>query len=246
MPPELLEEIIRFLPAGAQANLARVARQLVEPCQEELYRTLDVLDSKVLEGWLCNGHEKRARLLEYTQSLFCRAGPKINETNTGVNVATFLEDHLPKFPNLLRLTVCNGVISPDRFRTPLTFHKLTVLTLKKCSMSFRDLVTLLNQLPELIQLTLHKINIIVDEEKRVTQLHYYPTALSMTESGNGVLRELSDLPIPYKELTLDIFQDGITAPAQKFITYSVGSLVRLDLGNTLLYGMCHNDLPGNR
>lgn len=241
MPPELMDNIAQYLSASDLKNLALVQKAMLPFCQGKVHRHLDLTTMRDLRLWLDNGLTQYRQILSHVRTLSCKAKtpPDYYEKDAG-NVEKFLKDHLPRFPRLTHLTLYEGPISLGPFSFARTLH---VLDLRRCSMSFHGLVTLLNQFHHLVQLTLNEVVDTVDgKPERTPQLSHSPKNLSISHvSPRGeVVSEFSGLGLLCEELSLNITQNHTTA--QDFINGSKGCLRSLDLMNTVK-SMYRNNLP---
>ena len=230
MPYELKEDIAQYLSPSDLAELALVDKALLLFCRMKLHRSLDLTEEKKLQQWLGDKSKQNSEILSCVRILLCT----IEKEYEG-NVKEFLESHLPKFPKLTHLTLRVPVLF-DRFETPFPFTgTLQVLSLNSCSISFRGLVTLLNQLTNLAQLTLSGIASAVDEKSGGPEpkLSNYLRNLTVSywNPRDKVVDKLSTLKLGCQELSLNITQNQTAA--QNFINGSKDSLRRLDLINTV-------------
>ena len=243
IPVELIGNIAEFLPKEDLVNFALAARVFLPTCQMKLSHTLDLTDGETLRLWLENHFEPTPESPFHTSTIICHTDSPVQKH--AFNIRTFLESYLPKFPQLTRLTLILGPISLHHFGTPFQFAEtLKVLNLSNCPMLFRELVTFLNQFPNLEHLTIRQAPRPKYSSTEPVQELSYPLKsldISYTSRKDEAVDKLSERNLQCQELSLYITRNHDVA--QKFIDGSKDSLRRLDL--RYLAGCMYPDNPNN-
>ena len=211
LPEELIGEIISYIPLCDKWSLrgcSQVAKSWTNPSRRRLFETVKIQET-AFQSWLDTIPPANTELLQHVRSLSYIATAAPQSDRQAKHRVDVLRDYLPSFHHLQHLTLSSMHIPSDIFQQIEIFsafqHSLLRLSLHYCTVTISAIVALINFFPGLDRLDLRYILEEVDGEPAsplcrllIRKLHIS----SFHDRGLGILDQLSELGLVFKELTV--------------------------------------------
>ena len=214
LPQELIDEILDYLPLDDEQdqqslrNCSLVAKSWTNPSRRRLFKIVEIGETNI-QSWLDTIPPANNELLRHARSLYYITNAASWSDRQAKHRIDVLRDYLPSFHHLQHLSLSSMHIPSDISQQIEIFsafrHTLSRLGFNCCTVTISAIVALINFFPNLHRLDLRYILEEADGEPAsplcrllIRKLHIS----SFHDRGLGILDQLSELGLVFKELTV--------------------------------------------
>ena len=234
LPPELLDEIIGYIPLRDEKSFrscSLVAKWWIHPSQRRLFEAVRIWGSKELKLWLGTISPTNVGVLQLVRSLTYTIANTSDSPHESVDP---LCDYLPSFHQLRSLAFFTVPLpSLTQIGAYNAFqHILSYLSLTRCTVTASGVVALVNYFPNLAHLDLYDLY----QSAHGPLAHSFSRPLRTlsiaefyTDDGLDFIDRLMSLHPRCDEVTVCTFYESCPSLAQRVIDGVEGSVKRLKI-----------------
>jgi len=238
LPPELLDEIISYIPPDdhqSLRNCSLVAKSWIYPSRRRIFKTVIIWRETRLKSWLDVISPANVEVSQHIRSLTCKIANPPDSSRPSIKL---LNDYLPSFGQLEHLIFFLGFLPPlTRIGACSAFqHTLSHLSLRCCKVTVNGVVTFVNYFHNLAHLELADLSRIKDDQPAPPfsrPLQKLTVMELCTDSALIVLDQLMGLRPQCEEVAISIYWASCPTLAQRVIDGVEASVKRLNLNSNL-------------